>query len=94
VQQRNTQARRASATGEIAPDEWRILLRRHKFRCFYCGTKLLPANRMLGHKIPVSRGGSNTIDNVVPACRPCNNRKLRMTAEEFIAREGQTINSQ
>lgn len=87
VQQRNTQARRAGAPGEITPDQWRRLLRAYKFRCFYCGAKLLPANRTLDHKLPISRGGSNTIDNVVPACRPCNNRKLRMTTEEFLERE-------
>jgi 5-methylcytosine-specific restriction endonuclease McrA len=84
VQQRNTQARRARAAGEILPDQWRRLLRRHKFRCFYCGAKLFPANRTLDHKIPICRGGSNTIRNVVPACRPCNNRKMRMTTEEFL----------
>ncbi len=94
VQQRNTQARRARAPGEISPGEWRRLLRAHKFRCFYCGIKLFPANRSLDHKTPVSRGGSNTIDNVVPACRPCNNRKLRMTTEELLARKNQMRKSQ
>lgn len=86
IQQRNTQARRAGAPGEITSAQWLRLLRRHKFRCFYCQVRLLPANRTLDHKVPISRGGANTIHNVVPACRPCNNRKLRMTTEEFIAR--------
>jgi 5-methylcytosine-specific restriction enzyme A len=87
VSQRNIQARRAGANGVITPDQWRRLLKRHHFRCFYCGTKLLPANRTLDHKIPLSRGGANTIKNVVPACRPCNQRKMRLTAREFLARE-------
>lgn len=87
VSQRNIQARRAGARGEIAPDQWRRLLKRHGFRCFYCGTKLLPANRTIDHKIPLSRGGANTINNVVPACRPCNQRKMRLTAKESLTRE-------
>jgi 5-methylcytosine-specific restriction endonuclease McrA len=61
------------------------LLKRHNFLCFYCGAKLRPANRTLDHKLPLSRGGTNTIDNVVPACRPCNQRKHRLTTEEFLA---------
>lgn len=87
VSQRNIQARRAGAKGQITPQEWRRLLKRHKFRCFYCRVRLLPANRTLDHKIPLSRGGTNTIGKVVPACRPCNNRKLTMTIEEFLARQ-------
>lgn len=94
VQQRNTQARRAGAKGQVTPDQWRRLLKRHNFRCFYCEIKLTPANRTLDHKIPLSRGGANTIRNVVPACRPCNNRKLQMTTEEFLARERRRRKSQ
>jgi len=94
VSQRNIQARRAGAKGQITPEQWRLLLKRHNFRCFYCGTVLVPKNRTLDHKIPLSRGGANTITNVVPACRPCNNRKLRMTTAEFLAREMQEEKSQ
>ena len=84
--QRNTQARRAGAKGEITPKQWLQLLGQHAFRCFYCSTALTAKNRTLDHKIPLSRGGTNTINNVVPACRPCNNRKLRMTTGEFLER--------
>ena len=94
VSQRNIQARRAGARGQITSDQWRMLLRRHRFKCFYCAVKLSPSNRTLDHKIPLSRGGTNTINNVVPACRPCNNRKLKMTTEEFLAREKQARRSQ
>jgi 5-methylcytosine-specific restriction endonuclease McrA len=84
--QRNIQARRIGAVGQVTPEQWQLLLKRHRFSCFYCGTKLQPANRTLDHKIPLSRGGRNTINNVVPACRPCNQRKMRMTTKEFLAR--------
>jgi len=38
------------------------------------------------HRIPLSRGGSNFIDNIVPACRPCNLRKHTLTEAQFRAR--------
>src|SRR5260370_34294169 len=79
VSQRNIQARRAGAKGQITPEQWRRLVRRHRFLCFYCGAKLVPANRTLDHKLPLSRGGTNTIDNLGPACRPCNQRKMSLS---------------
>ncbi|QZT61298.1 HNH endonuclease [Mycolicibacterium austroafricanum] len=36
------------------------------------------------HMVPLSRGGSDSIDNIVGACVECNTRKHMMTAEEFL----------
>ena len=44
---------------------------RDRYRCQYCGA---PAES-IDHVIPKSRGGQNTWDNVVAACRRCNVRK-------------------
>ena len=56
-------------------------------RCHYCGVSM---NRddperfpTLDHKLPRCRGGSNQKANLVHACYACNQRKGRMTAEEF-----------
>lgn len=38
------------------------------------------------HRIPLARGGSNSIDNILPACGRCNRRKHLMTEAEFRAR--------
>jgi len=38
------------------------------------------------HRIPLARGGDNTIANILPACGRCNRRKHLMTEEEFRAR--------
>jgi 5-methylcytosine-specific restriction endonuclease McrA len=35
--------------------------------------------------VPLCRGGSNEISNILPACRHCNRRKHRKTEEEFRA---------
>jgi 5-methylcytosine-specific restriction endonuclease McrA len=49
-------------------------------RCAYCGeAKSLTRD----HRIPISRGGTNDIDNIVPACALCNSRKRAKTEDEF-----------
>lgn len=35
------------------------------------------------HKIPVSRGGPDVIQNMTLACSPCNHKKDSLTPEEF-----------
>jgi 5-methylcytosine-specific restriction endonuclease McrA len=35
------------------------------------------------HMIPVSRGGSDAIDNIAVACTECNAEKRQMTADEY-----------
>ena len=39
-----------------------------------------------GHRIPLARGGSNSIENIIPACSSCNRRKHMLTELEFRAR--------
>jgi len=50
----------------------------------------------MDHRIPLSRGGRHEIENITPACKPCNSRKHTRTEEEFRAflrreREGGVI---
>lgn len=52
--------------------------------CFYCGNG---GPLAIDHDIPISRGGSDDIENILPACKTCNSRKSALTAKEFIARE-------
>lgn len=48
------------------------LKRVHASPCFYCGSKdFVEAD----HVIPLSRGGSHSVGNLVPACRVCNASK-------------------
>lgn len=50
-----------------------VVFRRDGFKCRYCGE----ANTLLecDHVVPVSRGGSNELENLVTACKPCNRSK-------------------
>lgn len=53
----------------ISSKEIRAIL---KLPCFYCGV----SNKItLDHVVPISRGGSNGIGNIVPACITCNTTK-------------------
>lgn len=73
-------ARRAAAAGHFTGAEWLELVARHANLCAYCGASgPLEAD----HRVPLSRGGTNSIDNILPACRSCNGRKHRMTEDEF-----------
>lgn len=51
-------------------------------RCFYTGEDL-DGHWELDHKVPISRGGTHTIDNLVPCTRRANRSKADLTAEEF-----------
>lgn len=48
--------------------------------CFYCGADE-PTD--VDHVTPVSRGGGDDRDNLVPACFPCNNEKNDRTPDEW-----------
>jgi 5-methylcytosine-specific restriction endonuclease McrA len=76
-------AKRAEAQGSHSVAEWKSVLRHFGRRCVYCNTQLTPKNVSRDHKIPLSRGGTNNIQNIVPACRRCNSRKHDRTFEEF-----------
>ncbi len=56
----------------------RAILTRDSFKCAYCGGK----GDTVDHIIPQSRKGENTWENLVTACRRCNNRKANRTPEE------------
>ncbi len=76
-------ARIAGAAGTHTQAEWEALLRSWG-KCAYCGATGVPLTR--DHVIPLRRGGSNDIGNILPACRLCNCRKGTLTADEFRAR--------
>lgn len=75
--------RKANAGGSHTIEE-----RVEKFRllgnvCFYCGSA---GPITIDHDIPLARGGGDGIENILPACRPCNSSKNASTSLQFITR--------
>jgi len=52
--------------------------------CHYCGCQVGSAALTMDHVIPVSRGGTSTRGNVVPACDACNKSKRALTPAEQV----------
>lgn len=53
-------------------------------RCVYCGV-LLSSKYHIDHKLPVSRGGGNELENLQITCPRCNTQKHAKTHEEYLA---------
>ncbi len=76
---------RAKARALRRSDWWRRQL--EDGVCHYCGQKVGAAALTLDHVVPVSRGGTSSKGNVVPACRECNSKKKYLTPAEQILDE-------
>lgn len=82
---------------------------RDNFTCQYCGLHADEGELQIDHIIPVSRGGTNNINNLVTSCSACNKkkgaklmkmgekiralRKGKYTQEELAERLGMHINT-
>ena len=62
--------------------EWLKLCKRYSDNCFYCGAHK-PLTR--DHFVPISKGGHDGINNIRPACWPCNKAKGDRAAAVFLA---------
>lgn len=60
------------AGGSFTRNEWNKLKKNFNYRCAYCRRK---KKLTVDHIIPLSKGGTNYIDNIIPACRSCNSKK-------------------
>jgi 5-methylcytosine-specific restriction endonuclease McrA len=70
--------------GTFTNEEWNDRLLEYNHCCAYC-YKSFPLDELtVEHMIPLSRGGTNTIDNIVPSCRSCNSRKWTKTPLEML----------
>jgi 5-methylcytosine-specific restriction endonuclease McrA len=79
---RESEKRREAATiingGYHTLEQWERLLAFYKGQCLVCGTT---QNITKDHIIPISKGGSNSIDNLQPLCKAHNSSKWTKTID-------------
>ena len=68
-----TRGRRGTQREPIPDDVWLAVIQRDHGLCRYCGRPARPLH--LDHVVPLAKGGTTVIENLVLACRSCNLRK-------------------
>jgi hypothetical protein len=72
-----------NARGDYTPPlNNQTLFRRDAYLCLYCGNRFAYSALSRDHVTPFSRGGKDRWNNVVTACRRCNNAKAWRTPEQ------------
>ncbi|MCB1810387.1 MAG: HNH endonuclease, partial [Candidatus Competibacteraceae bacterium] len=67
------------------------LFRRDRYLCLYCGQRFSARDLTRDHVVPRSRGGRDDWENVVSACKSCNQRKGNMSLAEAERRLGMRL---
>ena len=62
------------------------IYRKTKGYCYLCGDFVDYNNFEVEHKIPLSKGGTNEIDNLFCSCHVCNSIKQDIYPEDFMER--------
>jgi hypothetical protein len=65
-----------------APYDRKLLFKRDRHMCAYCGGLFSEKVLQQEHVHPQSRGGSSSWTNLVTACHACNQKKANKTPEE------------
>ena len=68
-------ARKLEAEGSHTDEEWQELKAFYNFKCLRCGAQEPDIKLTRDHVIPLTQGGSDSIDNVQPLCARCNSKK-------------------
>ena len=66
----------------VPPLNNQALFRRDSNICLYCGETFRAGDLSRDHVTPVIQGGKDTWNNVITACRRCNNHKAGRTPEQ------------
>ena len=79
---------KSSRSGQWKKQRLRVL-RRDNYVCRYCNGVANEAD----HVIPKVKGGDDSLDNLVAACRICNNRKGKKNEAVFLVHASTPLSS-
>ena len=77
----NRRARILQAGGSFTSREWKKLCKHYHHTCLCCGRHEPEIKLTADHVVPLSKGGTNSIDNIQPLCQSCNSSKHRKTID-------------
>ena len=78
----------------ISQEKRQAVFARDNYTCQYCGCCDDYVQLEIDHIIPVSRGGTNDMGNLITACRICNNAKgKKILCDEKLKELADKINS-
>lgn len=88
--ERIRRGRKRANGGNHTRADWLRLLNRFGGLCAYCETAIATTE---DHVIPVTRGGTNFIGNILPACFTCNSSKRDLLLIEWKQRKARDARS-
>lgn len=78
-------AQKRKSAGVHTPDDIALLYKSQRGKCWWCG-KPVGESYHVDHRIPLSRGGSNAVENLCITCPECNWRKYDKLPQEWNGR--------
>ena len=92
ISKRNSSHKRRAIikSGNINTIELKELLNNTK-HCYWCNKKLNENKIQIDHYMPLSKGGTHTIDNIVISCPKCNLTKNAKDPYEFALSKGRLL---
>jgi 5-methylcytosine-specific restriction endonuclease McrA len=76
VRSHTRRVRMEANPGHLTVGQWRALKKAQDYRCLCCGRREPEIRLTIDHVIPVSRGGSNAVENCQGLCADCNSAKF------------------
>lgn len=75
ARQKRRRARKNGApVNDLTHQDWIAIQEAYEHKCAYC-LRRFKGKLTQEHITPLSKGGSHTLSNIVPACRNCNSKK-------------------